>query len=142
VIEALLAICPNEPPLSGSLSQVAPSGWSVVSEHIGSLISSTLRNAIIRPGQVSSVVSPMCAIFSFVRPSPRGLIQYDTEKRLRIASLQLLGALAMTIQYDKVHPFKVNVIRELQKALDDPKRAVRREAVEARCVPGFDHVGA
>lgn len=40
----------------------------------------------------------------------------------------------MTTQYDKVHPYKVNVIRELQKALDDPKRAVRREAVEARYV--------
>ena len=46
----------------------------------------------------------------------------------------------MTIQYDKVHPHKVNVIRELQKALDDPKRAVRRAAVEARYVPEFDRM--
>jgi len=61
-------------------------------------------------------------------------------QRLRIASLQLLGALAMTTQYDKVHPHKVNVIRELQMALDDPKRAVRRAAVEARYVPEFDRV--
>lgn len=63
-------------------------------------------------------------------------------QRLRIASLQLLGALAMRTQYDKLHPHKVNVIRELQKALDDPKRAVRRAAVEARYVPEFDRVRA
>lgn len=43
----------------------------------------------------------------------------------------------MTIQYEKVHPYKVNVVRELQKALDDPKRAVRRAAVEARYVSEF-----
>jgi len=44
----------------------------------------------------------------------------------------------MTTEHDKIHPYKANVIRELQKALDDPKRAVRREAVEARYVPEFD----
>ena len=59
---------------------------------------------------------------------------------MRITSLQLLGALAMRTPYDKVHPHKVNVIRELEKALDDPKRAVRRAAVEARYVPEFDRV--
>ena len=57
VIEALLAICPNEPTPSGSLSNLAEGGWTAVSEHVGSLISRVLRNATIGPGQVSSVVS-------------------------------------------------------------------------------------
>jgi hypothetical protein len=48
----------------------------------------------------------------------------------------------MTIEYDKVHPHKVNVIRELQQALDDPKRAVRRAAVETRYVSEFDRMPA
>jgi len=73
VIEALLAICPNEPPPTDSSPKLPQSGWSIVSEHVGSLISSTLRNTIIRPGQVSSVVSPrnmlcrlLCTLFSRV----------------------------------------------------------------------------
>jgi hypothetical protein len=38
------------------------------------------------------------------------------------------------VRYDVLHPQKPMVLRELTKALDDPKRAVRKEAVDARCV--------
>jgi hypothetical protein len=86
VIEALLAICPNEPAPSESLSKLPQSGWSIVSEHIGSLISSTLRNAVIRPGQVSSVVSPVPRV-----PLPRVLIDAIRGKRLRDCIFALIG---------------------------------------------------
>jgi oligoendopeptidase F len=36
------------------------------------------------------------------------------------------------VRYDVLHPQKAMVLRELTKALDDPKRAVRKEAVDAR----------
>ena len=38
------------------------------------------------------------------------------------------------VRYDVLHPQKAMVLRELTKALDDPKRAVRKEAVDARFV--------
>ena len=53
-------------------------------------------------------------------------------QRVRIAALRYLGTLPSVVRYDVLHPQKATVIRELGKALDDPKRAVRSEAVEAR----------
>jgi hypothetical protein len=38
------------------------------------------------------------------------------------------------VRYDVLHPQKATVLRELTKALNDPKRAVRKEAVDARSV--------
>ena len=46
--------------------------------------------------------------------------------------MRLLATLPSVVRYDVLHPQKATVIRDLAKALDDPKRAVRREAVEAR----------
>ena len=56
-------------------------------------------------------------------------------KRVRVAALRYLAVLPSLVKYDVLHPQKPTVLRELAKALDDPKRAVRKEAVEARCVP-------
>jgi hypothetical protein len=36
------------------------------------------------------------------------------------------------VRYDVLHPIKPFVLRELGKALDDKKRAVRKEAVDCR----------
>ncbi|KAF8889317.1 ARM repeat-containing protein [Infundibulicybe gibba] len=52
--------------------------------------------------------------------------------RVRVAALRYLAVLPSIVRYDKLHPQKAGVIRALAEALDDPKRAVRREAVEAR----------
>lgn len=38
------------------------------------------------------------------------------------------------VRYDILHPYKATVIRELAKVLDDPKRSVRKEAVDTRLV--------
>lgn len=54
--------------------------------------------------------------------------------RLRISALKYLAKLPSLVRYDVLHPQKALVVRELAKALDDPKKAVRKEAVEARYV--------
>lgn len=53
-------------------------------------------------------------------------------QRTRIAALACLGILPDTIRYDVLHTVKNKVLKELAKAIDDPKRTVRREAVACR----------
>lgn len=55
-------------------------------------------------------------------------------QRVRIAALRYLAVLPKVVRYDVLHPHKPNVLRELVKVLDDPKRSVRKEAVDARYV--------
>lgn len=38
------------------------------------------------------------------------------------------------MRYDVLHPYRATVLRELSTVLDDPKRSVRKEAVDARYV--------
>ncbi|KAL4245852.1 MMS19 nucleotide excision repair protein [Abortiporus biennis] len=78
---------------------------SMVSEHASSLVSTMLKNCMVE--EMPSV-------------------------RLRISALRYLAVLPSLVRYDLLHPQKAIVIRELAKVLDDPKRAVRKEAVEAR----------
>ncbi|KAJ7210442.1 ARM repeat-containing protein [Mycena pura] len=51
---------------------------------------------------------------------------------IRISALRYLSVLPAVVRYDVLHPCKADVLRELSEALDDPKRSVRREAVDAR----------
>jgi DNA repair/transcription protein MET18/MMS19 len=85
-------------------SRTAKEG-SVVSEHAASLTNAMLQN---------SAVSEM------------------PDMRVRIGALKYLAMLPKIVRYDVLHPQKAMVLRELTKALDDPKRAVRKEAVDAR----------
>ncbi|KAF7356213.1 MMS19 nucleotide excision repair [Mycena venus] len=55
-----------------------------------------------------------------------------TSTRIRISALRYLAVLPTVVRYDVLHPCKADVLRELGEALDDPKRSVRREAVDAR----------
>lgn len=55
-------------------------------------------------------------------------------QRVRIAALKFLFVLPQVVRYDVLHPQKAHVLRELSKVLDDPKRSVRKEAVDARYV--------
>ncbi|KAJ7314418.1 ARM repeat-containing protein [Mycena albidolilacea] len=57
-----------------------------------------------------------------------------TSTRIRISALRYLGVLPAVVRYDVLHPVKAEVLRELAAALDDPRRGVRREAVDARFV--------
>ncbi|OSD04782.1 ARM repeat-containing protein [Trametes coccinea BRFM310] len=78
---------------------------SLLAEHASSLVSTMLKN---------SLVSNMPSV------------------RVRVSALRFLATLPDVVRYDVLHPQKATVIRELGKALDDPKKAVRKEAVEAR----------
>ena len=76
-----------------------------ISEHASSLVNTMLKNSVVAE-----------------QPSIR----------LRISALKYLAKLPSLVRYDVLHPQKALVVRELAKALDDPKKAVRKEAVEAR----------
>ena len=52
-----------------------------------------------------------------------------------MGALKYLAVLPKIVRYSVLHAQKPIVLRELAKALDDPKRAVRKEAVDARSVP-------
>lgn len=52
-----------------------------------------------------------------------------------MAALKCLALVPGAVRYDLLHPYKPRVLKDLAKALDDPKRAVRKEAVDARFAP-------
>lgn len=103
---------------------------SMISAHATSLVGKMLKYS--RVGEMRSVV---CF------PSQNSVFEPDTDEipqRVRVAAIKYLGVIPAIVRYDVVHPVKARVVKELAEALDDPKRAVRREAVEARttwCVP-------
>jgi len=82
-----------------------PTEQNTISEHASTLVSTMLRN---------SMASEMSSM------------------RVRVAALRYLSMLPNIVRYDVLHPYKSTVIRELSKVLDDPKRLVRKEAVDAR----------
>ncbi|KAL0067234.1 hypothetical protein AAF712_005804 [Marasmius tenuissimus] len=88
-----------------AVAQEDSSDKSAISEHAPSLVTTMLKNSVAR--DMSSV-------------------------NVRISALKYLGVLPKVVRYDVLHPHKATVLRELSNALDDPKRLVRREAVETR----------
>ncbi|KAF9531685.1 RNAPII transcription regulator C-terminal-domain-containing protein [Crepidotus variabilis] len=78
---------------------------SIISEH-----SVTLANLMLKNSKVDEMPS----------------------MKVRISALRYLTVLPTIVRYDVLHPSKTVVLRELAKVLDDPIRAVRREAVDAR----------
>ena len=56
-------------------------------------------------------------------------------KRVRIAALQYLGILPKILMREVLQRYRSTVVKELSKALDDPKKAVRKEAVTTRSAP-------
>ncbi|KIJ55124.1 hypothetical protein M422DRAFT_23773 [Sphaerobolus stellatus SS14] len=80
---------------------------AAVSEHAPSLITAMIKN---------------------------GQLQEVSSSRLRRVAFRCLGLLPGIVRYDILHPYKANVVRELGMCLDDPKRDVRKEAVDARAI--------
>ncbi|GJJ69980.1 DNA repair/transcription protein MET18/MMS19 [Entomortierella parvispora] len=52
--------------------------------------------------------------------------------KVRMAALKCLGAQPKSLPFTALRPYKSQVLKELEKSLDDRKRLVRREAVECR----------
>jgi len=92
-----------------------------VSEHASTLVSTMLKNSLVE--EMPSVVGP-AILTSATNPDPH--------QRVRIAALRYLSILPKLVRYDILHPHKSKAIRVLAKVLDDPKRSVRKEAVDAR----------
>jgi DNA repair/transcription protein MET18/MMS19 len=53
-------------------------------------------------------------------------------QRCRIAALRCLGGFPDVVRFESLQNVKAAVIRDLALALDDPKRMVRKEAVDSR----------
>ena len=51
---------------------------------------------------------------------------------VRISSLRCLAILPTHLPFDSIDPFQKQVVRCLGAVLDDPKRQVRKEAVDSR----------
>ncbi|KAF5355338.1 hypothetical protein D9758_006078 [Tetrapyrgos nigripes] len=78
---------------------------SLVSEHAASLVDTMLKNSSVK--EMPSV-------------------------KVRTSALKYLGILPHIVRSDILRPLKARVIKDLGVALDDPKRSVRQEAVDAR----------
>ena len=88
-----------------SLTVISQESPAAVESHIGSLVSRLLKCAVL-----DRVNTPL----------------------VRLSALQCLRIFPGKVKDSTLLPFKNSVTRGLVKALDDPKRAVRKEAVECR----------
>jgi DNA repair/transcription protein MET18/MMS19 len=59
------------------------------------------------------------------------LTRFDAQ-RCRIAALRCLSVFPDVVRFEALQNVKSTVIRGLARALDDPKRMVRRQAVDSR----------
>ncbi|KAK6342855.1 hypothetical protein TWF718_008237 [Orbilia javanica] len=88
-----------------TLSVTVTEATGLVSEHISSLITRLL--AASSPNEVNTV-------------------------KVRTAALRCLSIFPSALKIDVVIPYKRQIMRALLKPLDDPKRSVRKEAVDCR----------
>ncbi|TIB39716.1 hypothetical protein E3P86_00986 [Wallemia ichthyophaga] len=70
--------------------------------------------------------SLITSLLSFSTDSERSSV------RLRVSALKLLGVFPHVIRKDILEQFKLQIVRQLVVALDDPIKLVRKEAVDAR----------
>lgn len=82
-------------------------GMDAITSHLGALIPRLLRNTRVDRHAHMSM-------------------------RLKVNAIRFLGSLAEKMKREDVQPYRAEVLRELQSSLDDPSRAVRKEAVLAR----------
>jgi len=110
---------------------------NVVSEHAVSLTNAMLRNSAFAemPDTVRASIPVLSAsLFTYLTFFLCSDCRCVVEQRVRVGALKYLAVLPKIVRYDVLHPQKAAVLRELAKALDDPKRVVRKEAVDARSV--------
>ena len=91
--------------------------------HAVNLVSALLKSALRDPQIESSGVShrQITQRMILMRQQP-----------VRMSALRCLAVFPDAIRFEALQGEKSRVLRELSKALDDPLRAVRKEAVECR----------
>ncbi|KAJ1974023.1 hypothetical protein H4R35_003813 [Dimargaris xerosporica] len=78
---------------------------------------------------IQTIVPTLVQVASTTRDAATG---QPCPMALRTAALKCLGVLPDHLDYTVLHPYKAQVIKDLIRALDDPKRMVRQEAVQCR----------
>ncbi|KAH7881782.1 ARM repeat-containing protein [Phlebopus sp. FC_14] len=119
---------------SSHLSTLIPlllRGLDLADPVIRSHIIDTLANNIDAASGANDPLSPYAS--TLVLAMLKNCVVADIpDPRVRISALKYLAVLPSAIRYDLLHPYKARVLKELGKVLDDPRRAVRKEAVNAR----------
>ncbi|KAG1764825.1 ARM repeat-containing protein [Suillus occidentalis] len=114
-----------------SLMPILLRGLDLVDPTIRSHIINTLSNNIEITSTDNDAVS-MYASTLVLAMLQNCIYSEMPDPGVRAAALKYLALLPGTVRYDLLHPYKARVLKELAKVLDDPKRAVRKEAVIAR----------
>ncbi|KAG2110359.1 ARM repeat-containing protein [Suillus discolor] len=114
-----------------SLMPILLRGLDLVDPSIRSHIINTLSNNIDVTSADKDAVS-MYASTLVLAMLKNCMCSEMPDPGVRVAALKYLALLPGTVRYDLLHPYKTRVLKELAKVLDDPKRAVRKEAVVAR----------
>ncbi|KAJ1974864.1 hypothetical protein H4R34_004557 [Dimargaris verticillata] len=78
---------------------------------------------------IQTIVPTLVRVASTTRDATTG---QPCPMALRTAALKCLGVLPDHLDYTVLHPYRAQVIKDLIRALDDPKRLVRQEAVQCR----------
>ncbi|KAJ3276734.1 hypothetical protein HDV01_002787 [Terramyces sp. JEL0728] len=82
------------------------------------------------PKIIADHVDTMVA--SLLKMSDYNTVSQGNNAYVRVEALKILGLFPGKIEYSILAPFKTNVINELGRFLDDPKRVVRKEAANSR----------
>jgi DNA repair/transcription protein MET18/MMS19 len=114
-----------------SLMPILLRGLDLADPSIRSHIINTLSNNIEVTPAVKDAVS-MYASTLVLAMLKNCMYSEMRDPRVRAAALKYLALLPGTVRYDLLHPYKTRVLKDLAKVLDDPKRAVRKEAVITR----------
>ena len=101
-----------------------------------SLSSAVLRANTINTLYVMTMESPEIVAPYAEKMIPILLKQIEVTQSnpvsVRIASLRCMAIIPTHLTFSTIEPLQKTVIRGLAKALDDPKRTVRKEAVDCR----------
>lgn len=117
------------PVLMGSLESLLPLFIRSLDQENPLMYLSTLETLHGLISEASEVVAQQ--VTSMI-PALLRLSQYKANMKVRIAALKCIKSLTKLSSH-YVLPYKSEVIKKLAVSLDDRKRLVRKEAVEARC---------
>ena len=98
----------------------------IIAEHISSVVPSLLKMTIPKDpqGAEHSIVS------DFVFSAP--ILYSSLNQTIRIKACETIGLLKSTLEYAVLHPYRVQVIKQLLVPCDDHKRLVRKAAANSR----------
>ncbi|KAF9973632.1 hypothetical protein BGZ73_003128 [Actinomortierella ambigua] len=120
----------------GTFQSVTKEAKELIAEHLSTLVPLLLQLTHPTGGATSTPTSeaatPTSAVSTPVSSSGAGATATTNTMKVRVAALQCLGELAKDLPFTALRPYKQQVLKDLERVLDDKKRYVRREAVECR----------